>query len=110
MIAGYDGAAPQGFGIDRARFERMLQLRKAFYSRHAAVEDDSVVAAATPACCERTRRVVSSLITDSTGALCFCHWSRRFCKRAAEEGGAPPDMAWFIDYINRWMAKHPACE
>ena len=33
IIEGYDGAAPEGFGIDRARFERMLQLRKAFYSR-----------------------------------------------------------------------------
>jgi Ser/Thr protein kinase RdoA (MazF antagonist) len=31
----------------------------------------------------------------------------RFCKQAAAEGGAPPDMAWFVDYVNRWMARAP---
>lgn len=31
----------------------------------------------------------------------------RFCAQAASEGGAPPEMAWFIDYINRWMERAP---
>ena len=32
-----------------------------------------------------------------------------FCAQAAKEG-APPDMAWFIDYVNRWLAKAPPAE
>ena len=31
----------------------------------------------------------------------------KFCKQAAIEGNIPADMGWFIDYINRWMEKHP---
>ena len=31
----------------------------------------------------------------------------KFCAQAAAEGSAPPEMAWFIDYINRWMARAP---
>eukprot|EP00123_Amoebidium_parasiticum_P021238 comp6387_c0_seq1/m.2187 comp6387_c0_seq1/g.2187 ORF comp6387_c0_seq1/g.2187 comp6387_c0_seq1/m.2187 type:complete len:336 (-) comp6387_c0_seq1:109-1116(-) len=31
----------------------------------------------------------------------------KFCSQAAREGGAPPDMAWFIDYINRWFERWP---
>ena len=30
----------------------------------------------------------------------------RFCERAAAEGSTP-DMAWFIQYVNQWIAKAP---
>ena len=31
----------------------------------------------------------------------------RFCERAAAEGSTPDDMAWFIAYVNSWIAKAP---
>lgn len=32
---------------------------------------------------------------------------RRFCERAQAEGGVPPDMAWFIEYVLRWLGRAP---
>jgi Ser/Thr protein kinase RdoA (MazF antagonist) len=31
----------------------------------------------------------------------------RFCSRARAEGDIPADMAWFIDYVLRWIERAP---